>query len=478
MLPQLVLYALPASFAGLEPPTDRAIEDAIEYQLRARDEIDAFTVDVQVKAAVATLTGTADSLLAHDRAEDVAMAVRGVRAVVNRIDVEPPHRDDEALERDFKRLLRLSDVTESWEIDGDASGAVLTLRGEVDSWREVEVADRLARGVSGVVDVRNRITYDPRLDRSDGEIRAEVSDALDWHAQLEPGTVDVTVKRGKVRLVGSVASVAQKRLAESLAHVEGVRVVSSRKVKVHPWPSSDRRRPVVPAERSDAEILAAVQDAWRFDPRVQSWTPEATVSDGFVTLRGTVPSFEAFLAAEQDVLNTVGVQGVDNLIRVQPRRVLDPKTLEDSLQSLMDADPAYDDGEVTVSVEDGVVTLTGTVDSPWERMRAVDVASRHHGVIGLHNHLDVKTPPVARAQPVPGGDPIDVPWSDDALRNLVESHLLWSPFVETSDVEVEADAGHVTLTGTVNSWYEKSKAEEAARLAGAESVANALLVAN
>lgn len=67
--------------------------------------------------------------------------------------------------------------------------------------------------------------------------------------------------------------------------------------------------------------------------------------------------------------------------------------------------------------------------------------------------------------------------TDAELRSDILAELHWEPSVKGVQVEVAATNGHVTLTGTVESWAERSAAEHAAqRIFGVKSVANELEV--
>ena len=63
--------------------------------------------------------------------------------------------------------------------------------------------------------------------------------------------------------------------------------------------------------------------------------------------------------------------------------------------------------------------------------------------------------------------------TDSQLRADVEAELRWSPELDDRDIAVKADAGVVTLTGYVDSYFDKTRAEIATkRVAGVAGVAN------
>jgi len=67
--------------------------------------------------------------------------------------------------------------------------------------------------------------------------------------------------------------------------------------------------------------------------------------------------------------------------------------------------------------------------------------------------------------------------TDAELRNDIVAELKWEPSVRASQVEVATHGGHVTLSGIVESWAERSAAEHAAqRIFGVKDIANELEV--
>jgi hypothetical protein len=120
---------------------------------------------------------------------------------------------------------------------------------------------------------------------------------------------------------------------------------------------------------------------------------------------------------------------------------------------------------VGVRVEDGVVTLVGSVYRPWHRRDIEQRVARVPGVRELHNQI--------RVQPASGFD-------DDLRRQLyarIYGRVL-PQFAGSPDppVRIVVERGHVTLTGFVNSRVEKVMLESAARGTMAFGVSNQVQV--
>ena len=128
-------------------------------------------------------------------------------------------------------------------------------------------------------------------------------------------------------------------------------------------------------------------------------------------------------------------------------------------------DPHVDDTEVGVEVDDGVVTLTGTVTSWAKRAAAQDAARRVVGVLDVTNSIRVK-PPVGLHR------------TDTEIAEAVRRALEWDVFVEHERILSTVADGCVTLEGTVHRLSQRDDAERAVRnLSGVTNVVNKIVVA-
>jgi osmotically-inducible protein OsmY len=145
-------------------------------------------------------------------------------------------------------------------------------------------------------------------------------------------------------------------------------------------------------------INASTEDAVRavlsLDQRVPDPDQVAVSAEaGIVTLRGTVGSFGQRRAAVHDAANVVGVDDVNDELKV---RLLDESRREDAdirgmaLQILMwDADVPAE--LIDVKVDEGWVTLTGDVSYQFESDAAFEDVADMLGVVGVTNSIRVTT---------------------------------------------------------------------------------------
>ena len=197
--------------------------------------------------------------------------------------------------------------------------------------------------------------------------------------------IDVGVKNGKVKLKVVVGSAAEKRNASWSSWVAGVKAVDDSKLEVKWWAKDDDLRANKNVSVSDEEIADAIKDAAFYDPRVYSFNIEPRVSGGWVTLRGTVNNLKAKKAAENLANNTLGVNGVINRIKVKGKETPSDEEIKKKLESALTVNAITEPWEIKTTVNNGIVTLSGTVDSYTEKSEAEWIASGIDGVSAIDN---------------------------------------------------------------------------------------------
>jgi osmotically-inducible protein OsmY len=106
--------------------------------------------------------------------------------------------------------------------------------------------------------------------------------------------------------------------------------------------------------------------------------------------------------------------------------------------------------EIGVAVKDGVVTLTGWVDSYTKRWAAENAAYRVRGVKAMANDIEVRLSSSAER-------------TDADIAAVAIRAWEWDAFVSVDKLEVTVSKGWVTLKGEVEWQYQKQDAERAVR---------------
>ena len=470
------------SYAQDNIMSDDSITGAVERALRRDGVVPVDTIRVQTKEGIVNLTGSVSNILARDRSVYIAELVKGVRAVNSRLNVRPSEmRTDEQIARAIQDALQADPVVPADSVQASSTNGTVTLNGAVRSFAIKQIAENVAKGVRGVLDVKNYMSVMYQPERTDNQIHGEIEHRLRWDALVNDGQIHVAVKAGRVDLSGSVGSAAEKRQARWDAWVKGVREVDDSALEVKWYLKNDDLRSKY-VLRSNEEIQKAIEDAVAFDPRIASGKITPTVEDGIVTLRGTVSNLAARKAVEAIAKSTVGVTGVNNSIEIQLREPIADSDIEDAIRSGINENPYTSQSNIAVSVYDGMVDLGGRVASTFQKAEAGRIVSRAQGVRSVDNELqviDVERSPEASLHfdwYTPMISPPDRPLDDQELHDRIKDQLWWSPFVNDEHVIVKVFNGTVTLSGTVDTWRAYQAAQESARGSGAKKVINRLRV--
>jgi osmotically-inducible protein OsmY len=135
--------------------------------------------------------------------------------------------------------------------------------------------------------------------------------------------------------------------------------------------------------------------------------------------------------------------------------------LKDSVTYQLETDPEVDTSLVGVTAQDGIVTLSGYVDTYAAKLAAERAARRVYGVKAVANELEVRLAS-ERIDPDIAKDAVE------ALRNRIDVPV---------GVTVTVRGGFITLAGTVEWMYQKMAAERAVKyLRGIRGVMNHIMV--
>ncbi len=467
----LLVFSSP-SFLGIayvamaDPRTrvfnDHDIQVILETKLLGDPFVPGHLIDVRVNQGIVQLAGFLPNLRGKRRAATVAKTIKGVQSVVNLIKVKRGLLTDEALHMDIMKVLREDPVTKTHDLTVRVQDGKATLVGEVPSWTAKLLTIKIASGTAGLLEIDDRLTVIEGVARTDRELAAEIRARWTMDVWIYDPPIGLQVEGGRVRLSGTVRSVAEKDRVYHQAWIPGVTSVDDRDLTVT-WPTKQGiPGPRPPLQPSDDAIAKAINLALQYDPRVSSFTLQATVAKGHVVLRGTVDNLKAKKAAERDARQTVGVQGVQNLLKVRPSLEMSDDQIRNHIQNAMSQGSNLVQADLTITVNQGRVWLHGRVDSVYQKILTEDLISKVSGVVDIKNRLQV-----------------DAHWTwqpDWKIDKNIQHELWWSPYVDSDHISVTVKEGRATLRGTVNSWAELRVAIQNAFEGGAKSVRNLLTV--
>jgi osmotically-inducible protein OsmY len=196
----------------------------------------------------------------------------------------------------------------------------------------------------------------------------------------------------------------------------------------------------------DAQLQQAVRDELAWEPAVTAAHLGVAANNGIVTLTGHVPNFWQKEAAETAAARVKGVKAVVEEIKVElfGDTVPDENLAKDVLRNLFNDTSLPKDG-IHVKVEKGHITLSGEVEWKFQKVAAAAAVNKLHGVSWVSNLLTIK----------PHVNVFEV-------REKIRSALFRVAPFDADNIVIHSDGGKITLTGEVDTYYERDLVDIAA----------------
>ncbi|HEU4927884.1 MAG TPA: BON domain-containing protein [Vicinamibacterales bacterium] len=198
---------------------------------------------------------------------------------------------------------------------------------------------------------------------------------------------------------------------------------------------------------TDKDLKTSIETALDFEPSLDATDIGVSVDEAVVTLRGNVGTYAEKNAAERVALRVFGVKAVANDLAVHLPfgfKRTDTEIAQAAVTALK-WNTMIPQDRITLTVENGWITLNGTLDWQYQRDVATRAVRDLTGVKGVTNNITLK----------PHVKTTDV-------REKIEAAFKRSAEIDARRINVTAQDGKVTLSGNVHSWTERQAAERAA----------------
>lgn len=382
--------------------TDKELTKDIKRVLLQNPATRKLGINVFAKDGKVSLEGEVDSFQKRRLVAMSVKQVRGVRKVDNLIQVIYEHKKtDEALRKEILQALHWDNRIDDALIEVRVTDGRVSLAGIVGSAAEKNWAIDKAY-VTGVEAVDSselqveRWRRDPDLKgdkytpKKDSAILEAVKTALTSNPRIQSETVEVTVKNRTVILRGTIESL----LAKKEASLEAAAIVGVREVKNH-------LKILQGKNMRDLEIGDAVVEALVLNPYTESLDVVVNVVDGEARLSGEVSNLFQKREVESVTSGVPGVASVINDLRVinpspskEQTGEVEPFILsanqDDRIKKEIEKQifwsPFVDSDPISVTVKDGIATLSGTVNSRREYTAAEENAWQG-GAVGVINKI-------------------------------------------------------------------------------------------
>jgi osmotically-inducible protein OsmY len=210
----------------------------------------------------------------------------------------------------------------------------------------------------------------------------------------------------------------------------------------------------------DKQLRRNVLDELEFEPSVDAANIGVAIKDGIVTLTGHVTSYAEKLAAERAVRQVKGVRGIAQEIEVRYGGITSDDEIAKRALNMLKWQAMIPSDAVKVTVQKGLVILSGEVIWQYQRKSAEDSIRKLSGVTGIVNNISIK-PTVAVAD----------------IKKKIEDALTRHAQIEAQAIRVNVRDGKVSLDGKVETWNERDAVENAAwSVAGVQSVEDRLTI--
>lgn len=227
--------------------------------------------------------------------------------------------------------------------------------------------------------------------------------------------------------------------------------------------------PVMASKDDDAKIVAAAKNSYVYRTHLKDDHIKIQSKDGVVTLKGEVASPAHKDLARDTAENLPGVKGVEDQLVVKSADEKSDSWIEFKVKSALLYHRSVSGTKTTVSVKDGLVTLSGTASSDAQKELTTEYAQDIEGVKDVKNEMKVVAEPASRT--------VNEALDDASITAQVKAALLTHRSTSALKTKVTTRNGVVTLAGDARNQAEKDLVTKITNdINGVKSVVNEMAV--
>lgn len=199
--------------------------------------------------------------------------------------------------------------------------------------------------------------------------------------------------------------------------------------------------------KTDTEIKQDVLDELEWESSVDAAQIGVVVKNAVVTLTGSVNTYAEKNAAENAAKRVLGVKAIVDELSVRIGGS-DKRTDEDIAMVALNNlrwNTSVPHEDIRLTVENGWITLEGTVDWNYQKEAARNAVKHLAGIRGVTNLIHIR----------PGSEP-------DNIRDRIRAAFHRNANICADGISVMVEGQKVVLSGIVQSWFEKKEAKKAA----------------
>jgi osmotically-inducible protein OsmY len=217
---------------------------------------------------------------------------------------------------------------------------------------------------------------------NDSQLKNLVLDELLWDTRLDEAHIGVVAEDGAITLTGHVKNYSEKHAAKvAVGRVRGVKSIAD-DLKV------DFRNA---KRKDDSEIAKRIAHVLQWNVSIPDNDVKAVVSDGFVTLTGTVDHFDQREHIEGQVRHVGGVVGFIN--KIELRSIPSGRQVRSDIEKALQQHTQSEMRNLMVNVKGHTVTLEGQSNTMYERDLIHKAAWATPGVQAVINNINIQPNP-------------------------------------------------------------------------------------